>query len=40
MSKIFFTDIKNIRTAIDTNKLVIFAGAGISIDSGVQGGIF
>lgn len=37
MSKIFFTDIKNIRTAIDTNKLVIFAGAGISIDSGVPG---
>lgn len=37
MSKKFFTDIKNIRTAIDTNKLVVFAGAGISIDAGIPG---
>lgn len=35
MSKKFFTDIKNIRTAIDTKKLVVFAGAGISIDAGI-----
>lgn len=35
MSKKFFTDIKNIRNAIDTNKLVVFAGAGISIDAGI-----
>jgi hypothetical protein len=35
MSKRFFTDIKNIRNAIDTNKLVVFAGAGISIDAGI-----
>lgn len=33
--KKFLTDIKNIRKAIDTNKLVVFAGAGISIDSGI-----
>ena len=37
MSKNFFADIKNIRTAIDTNKLVIFTGAGISVDAGVPG---
>jgi hypothetical protein len=36
MSKNFFTDIKNIRNAIDTNKLVVFAGAGISIDAGIS----
>lgn len=35
MSKKFFTDIKNIRNAIDTNKLVVFAGAGISVDAGI-----
>ncbi len=35
MNKKFFADIKNIRNAIDTNKLVVFAGAGISIDAGV-----
>ncbi len=32
MNNKFFADVKNIRTAIDTNKLVIFAGAGISVD--------
>lgn len=37
MNKKFFTDIKNIRNAIDTNKLVVFAGAGISIDAGIPG---
>ena len=37
MSKKFFTDIKNIRTAIDTKKLVVFAGAGISVDAGIPG---
>jgi hypothetical protein len=37
MNKKFFADIKNIRTAIDTNKLVVFTGAGISIDAGVPG---
>jgi len=31
----FLADIKNIRAAIDTHKLVVFAGAGISIDAGV-----
>lgn len=35
MSRKFFTDIKNIRNAIDTNKLVVFAGAGISVDAGI-----
>ncbi len=35
MSKKFFTEIKNIRNAIDTNKLVVFAGAGISVDAGI-----
>jgi transcriptional regulator CtsR len=35
MRKKFFTDIKNIRNAIDTNKLVVFAGAGISVDAGI-----
>jgi hypothetical protein len=35
MRKKFFTDIKNIRNAIDKNKLVVFAGAGISIDAGI-----
>ena len=35
MNKKFFADIKNIRTAIDTNKLVVIAGAGISVDAGV-----
>lgn len=35
MSKKFFTDIKNIRNAIDTNKMVVFAGAGISVDAGI-----
>jgi len=35
MNKKFLTDINTIRTAIDTNKLVVFAGAGISIDAGV-----
>jgi transcriptional regulator CtsR len=35
MSKKFFTDIKNLRNAIDTNKLVVFAGAGISVDAGI-----
>ena len=35
MNKKFLTDIKNIRTAIDTNKLVVFAGSGISIDAGI-----
>jgi transcriptional regulator CtsR len=37
MSKKFIANIKNIRNAIDTNKLVVFAGAGISIDAGVPG---
>ncbi len=36
MSNKFFTDLKNIRNAIDTNRLVVFAGAGISIDAGIQ----
>lgn len=35
MSRKFFTDIRNIRNAIDTNKLVVFAGAGISVDAGI-----
>ncbi len=37
MKNEFFTNIKNIKTAIDTNKLVVFAGAGISIDAGIPG---
>lgn len=35
MNNSFFTDIKVIRDAIDTKKLVVFAGAGVSIDAGV-----
>lgn len=35
MNNKFFTDIKNIRNAIDSNKLVVFTGAGISIDAGI-----
>lgn len=35
MNKKFQTDIKYLRNAIETNKLVVFAGAGISIDAGV-----
>lgn len=35
MSNKFFTDIGIIRNAIDTNKLVVFAGAGISVDAGI-----
>src|SRR5690554_917951 len=35
MNNKFLTDIKKIRSAIDTNKLVVFAGAGISIDAGI-----
>lgn len=35
MDNTFFTDIRTIRSAIDTNRLVVFAGAGISIDAGV-----
>lgn len=35
MNKKFLTDIKNIRTAIETKKLVVFAGAGISVDAGI-----
>jgi NAD-dependent SIR2 family protein deacetylase len=31
----FLTDIKIIKNAINTKKLVVFAGAGISIDAGV-----
>ena len=31
----FLTDIKIIKKAIATKKLVVFAGAGISIDAGV-----
>lgn len=37
MNNKFFTDVKNIRNAIDTNKLVVFAGAGVSVDAGVPG---
>jgi hypothetical protein len=37
MNNKFFTDIKIIRNAIDTKKLVVFAGAGISIDAGIPG---
>ncbi|MDI9882465.1 SIR2 family protein [Flectobacillus longus] len=33
--KKFLTDIKNIRNAIDSNRLVVFAGAGVSIDAGI-----
>jgi len=33
--KKFLTDIKNIRNAIDSNRLVIFAGAGVSVDAGI-----
>ena len=35
MNKKFFTDIKFLRNAIDTNKLVVFVGAGISVDAGI-----
>jgi len=35
MDNKFLTDIKNIRNAIETKKLVVFAGAGISIDAGI-----
>ena len=35
MKKKFLTDIKIIKKAINTKKLVVFAGAGISIDAGV-----
>lgn len=35
MNKKFITDINKIKAAIDTKKLVVFAGAGISVDSGV-----
>jgi hypothetical protein len=37
MDKSFFTDIKTLRDAIDSKKLVVFAGAGISYDAGVPG---
>ena len=37
MNKKFLTDIKNIRNAIETKKLVVFAGAGISVDAGIPG---
>lgn len=35
MNEKFFTDIRAIKEAIDSKKLVVFAGAGISIDAGV-----
>jgi len=35
MNRKFLTDIKKLKEAIAANKLVIFAGAGISIDAGV-----
>lgn len=35
MENNFQTNISNIRKAIDNNKLVVFAGAGISVDAGV-----
>lgn len=35
MNNSFFTDIKTIRNAIDTKKLVVFVGAGVSIDAGI-----
>jgi len=35
MSEKFFADVKNIRNAIDSKKLVVFAGAGISVDAGI-----
>jgi hypothetical protein len=35
MNKRFLTDIKNIKAAINANKLVVFAGAGISVDAGI-----
>lgn len=37
MNNSFFADIRIIRNAIDTHRLVVFAGAGISIDAGVPG---
>ncbi len=35
MKKKFITDIRIIKKAINSNKLVVFAGAGVSIDAGV-----
>ena len=35
MNKKFFTDIKIIKKAISDKKLVIFSGAGVSIDAGI-----
>ncbi|CAH0265131.1 hypothetical protein [Chryseobacterium sp. Bi04] len=35
MNKKFLADVQIIKNAINTNKLVIFAGAGISIDANV-----
>ena len=35
MNKKFLADVQIIKNALNTNKLVIFAGAGISVDANV-----